>query len=463
VNYRSFLNRDYKSSDRSPAGRKPGHWRLRGLFIVIGCAILGVVLAKTHDPGRGAEPGVAEVADDSAAAQTGARVVRLLDLPGSPVTVVEPAVAPTPAEAEGDWMEVVVKSGDSLSAVFSRLEMHSQMQPILALGEPVKPMRKLFPGQRFRALKDESGLRELVFEPDELRRVRVWRDGDSYAAETIELALEARPRHATAVIRDSLFQAGIDAGLSENLIMELASIFGWDIDFALDIREGDQFTVIYEELYRDAERLRDGRILAAEFVNQGRSVQAVLFTRSDGESDYYSPDGRSMRKAFLRAPVDFRRISSRFQRERWHPVLGVKRPHRGVDYAAAIGTPIRAAGDGRVKFRGTKGGYGNTIIIQHGATYSTLYAHMSRYAGKTAVGTRVRQGQTIGYVGKSGLATGPHLHYEFLVNGVHRNPLTVKLPSAEPLPDEYHAAFKEHSEPLLAQLDLYRRTMLAEQ
>jgi murein DD-endopeptidase MepM/ murein hydrolase activator NlpD len=291
----------------------------------------------------------------------------------------------------------------------------------------------------------------------------VLREAEGYRAELHELALEARPRHASAIIKDSLFQTGIEAGLSENLIMELAQLFGWDIDFALDIRSGDRFTLLYEELYRDGERLRDGRILAAEFVNQGRSVQAVLFTRSDGESDYYSPDGKSMRKAFLRAPVDFRRISSRFQRERWHPVLGVKRPHRGVDYAAAIGTPIKAAGDGRITHRGTKGGYGKTIILQHGATYSTLYAHMSRYAKSTQVGKRVRQGQIIGYVGKTGLATGPHLHYEFRVNGVHRNPLTVKLPSADPLPKRYRAEFEAHATPLLAQLDLYRRTMLAEQ
>jgi murein DD-endopeptidase MepM/ murein hydrolase activator NlpD len=187
----------------------------------------------------------------------------------------------------------------------------------------------------------------------------------------------------------------------------------------------------------------------------------VLFTDHEGNSQYYSEDGRSMRKAFLRSPVDFRRISSTFQRERDHPVLGKKRPHRGVDYAASTGTPIKAAGDGKVIFRGSKGGYGNTVVLQHGGNITTLYAHMSSYRKGVTSGSRVKQGQIIGYVGKTGMATGPHLHYEFRINGAHRNPLTVKLPDAAPIQAEYKAEFMQQSQQLLAQLALFKRTQVA--
>jgi murein DD-endopeptidase MepM/ murein hydrolase activator NlpD len=243
--------------------------------------------------------------------------------------------------------------------------------------------------------------------------------------------------------------------------MELANIFGWDVDFALEIRSGDRFSLIYEEEYLDGQKYGNGPILAAEFINQGKTFRALRYEDEQGRSSYFSPDGKSMRKAFLRAPVDFRRISSRFTRSRWHPVLGKKRPHRGVDYAAAIGTPIKAAGDGRVIFRGKKGGYGNTVIIKHGSQYTTLYGHLSKFRRKVKNGSRVRQGQTIGYVGKTGLATGPHLHYEFRVNGTHRNPLTVKLPAAAPLKAKYRADFSKKSAPLLARLDLISDTMVA--
>jgi murein DD-endopeptidase MepM/ murein hydrolase activator NlpD len=244
--------------------------------------------------------------------------------------------------------------------------------------------------------------------------------------------------------------------------MELVNIFGWDVDFALDIRKGDRFALLFEEHYLDGDKLRDGKILAAEFTSRGDTYRAVLFTDPQGNSQYYSPDGKSMRKAFLRSPVDFRRISSKFQPERYHPVLGKKRPHRGVDYAAKTGTPIKAAGDGKVIFRGRKGGYGNTVVLQHGGNITTLYAHMSKFRRGVSSGSRVKQGQIIGYVGATGLATGPHLHYEFRINGSHRNPLTVKLPDAEPIPAKYKGEFMQQSRQLLAQLDLFKRVQVAE-
>jgi len=272
---------------------------------------------------------------------------------------------------------------------------------------------------------------------------------------------DIQTQSAHSIIQDSLFLSGQRAGLSDSIIMQLANIFGWDIDFALDIRSGDRFSVIYEEKYLDGVKVKDGEIIVAEFVNSGKSFRAIRYTDSQNKTDYYSDSGRSMRKPFLRTPVDFARISSRFNLTRKHPILNTIRAHKGVDYAAATGTPIMAAGDGKVIFRGSKGGYGSTIIIQHGSQYSTLYAHMHKYANRTQKGARVKQGQIIGYIGKSGLATGPHLHYEFLVNGVHRNPLTVKLPDAQPLPESELIRFHSKTQTQFAQLDQLNSTMIA--
>ena len=272
---------------------------------------------------------------------------------------------------------------------------------------------------------------------------------------------EVRISTMAATINDSLYVTGQQSGLSDNLIMELVGIFGWDIDFALDIRSGDSFSLVYEEHFLEGDKLRDGSILAAEFNNQGHIYTAILHRADDGSSNYYSPSGDSMRKAFLRSPVDFRRISSGFSKERFHPVLGKKRPHRGVDYAAATGTPIKASGDGKVIFKGTKGGYGRTLILQHGGKFTTLYAHMSKYQRSIKQGSRVKQGETIGYVGKSGLATGPHLHYEFRVNGEHRNPVKVKFPNAAPIAKVYQESFKEQARHMSALLQMVKDQLLA--
>jgi murein DD-endopeptidase MepM/ murein hydrolase activator NlpD len=266
---------------------------------------------------------------------------------------------------------------------------------------------------------------------------------------------------AVATIDSSLFVAGQRAGLSNKIIMELVEIFGWDVDFASDIRAGDRFAVIYEELYKDGHKLRDGEILAAEFVNQGRTTRALRYVFPEGYSAYFTPDGLSIRKAFLRMPVSYARISSRFSYRRKHPVRHRIRAHRGVDYSARTGTPIKASGDGKVIFVGRKGGYGRTVVLKHGAIYSTLYAHMSRYGRGIKRGQRVRQGQTIGYVGASGLATGPHLHYEFRVRGVHRDPLRVKLPKSAPIDEEYKADFLTASRDVLSRLETLSGTQLA--
>ena len=365
---------------------------------------------------------------------------------------------------QGIWLEEKVKSGDSLALIFSRLKLSPNLlHRIINSSKEAKGLAKIRPGESIRVRVDKQGeLLELIHKRSAIRSLQILPSEESFTAQIHDRSLEKRVASTTGTITNSLYLSAQRAGLSDSLTMELANIFGWDIDFALEIRAGDQFSLIYEEEYLDGKKYRNGSILAAEFINQGKVFRAIRFEDDDGYGSYFSPKGESMRKAFLRAPVDFRRISSRFTKARYHPVLGKKRPHKGVDYAAATGTPIKAAGDGRVIFRGTKGGYGRTVILRHGSQYTTLYGHMSKYRSRVKNGTRVRQGQVIGYVGKSGLATGPHLHYEFRVNGVHRNPLTIKLPAAEPLAKKYKSRFKTVSAPLLAQLDLVAKTMVAD-
>lgn len=368
------------------------------------------------------------------------------------------------AADHGTWHEEQVKRGDSLARIFSRLKLSpSLLHRIVNSSKEAKSLADIRPGETIKVRLDRQGeLLELVHKQSEIRSLQILPVDESFTAQVKDRSLEKRIATASGTITNSLYLGAQRAGLSDSLTMELANIFGWDIDFALEIRAGDQFSLIYEEEYLDGKKYRNGPILAAEFVNQGKIFRAIRFEDDEGYSSYYSPEGESMRKAFLRAPVDFRRISSRFTKARYHPVLGKKRPHKGVDYAAAIGTPIKASGDGRVTFRGTKGGYGRTVMIRHGSQYTTLYAHMSKFRGSVKNGSRVRQGQVIGYVGKSGLATGPHLHYEFRVNGVHRNPLTIKLPAAEPLAKKYRSKFTEITSHLLAELDLISKTMVAD-
>ncbi len=371
--------------------------------------------------------------------------------------------ATTMVEA-GEWTEEQVRKGDSLAKIFSRLDLSPNLlHRIVNSGKQAKELAKIRPGERIRVrLSLEGEMLELLHVQSPIRSLQILPKAETFSAQILDRDLERRVATASGTITNSLYESAQRAGLSDSLIMELANIFGWDIDFALEIRAGDQFSLIYEEEYLDGKKYRNGAILAAEFVNQGKVFRAVRFEYDEGYASYFSPKGESMRKAFLRAPVDFRRISSRFTRARYHPVLGKKRPHRGVDYAAATGTPVKASGDGRVIFRGNKGGYGRTVMIRHGNQYTTLYAHLSKFRSSVKNGSRVRQGQVIGYVGQSGLATGPHLHYEFRVNGAHRNPLTVKLPAAEPLAKKYRSRFAQVSAPLLSQLDLISETMVAD-
>ncbi len=369
------------------------------------------------------------------------------------------AVEPSPSAPEP--LLVTIRSGDTLSGIFDRVGLSQQeLHRLLQQKEARERLRSIRPGKKLSfELGEENRLQRLSYLIDPTQTFEVRRDGDSFRTATIQHPLERRTRFASGVIDSSLFLAAQRAGLSDKTTMEMADIFGWDIDFALDIRAGDRFSVLYEELYRDGEKVRNGDILAAEFSNRGKTYVAVRYTTPDGRSGYYSPDGMQMRKPFLRTPVKFTRISSRFGK-RFHPILNRMRNHKGVDYAAPTGTPIRATADGKVLFKGRKGGYGRTVILKHGKRYSTLYAHMSRY-GKVRTGQRVRQGQVIGYVGQSGRATGPHLHYEFRINGVHRNPLTVRLPKSLPIEKRYLKDFRAKTEKVLALLERHKGTMVA--
>ena len=360
-----------------------------------------------------------------------------------------------PSEA---WLTFTIKPGNTLSELFLKAGLNDKiMYEVLNVKGHAAELTRIFPGEQISFLLDnENAFQKVKLTRNPTQSVVVSRDENgTFSQEIITRAPEIQVSYAAGQIDSSLFLAGQKAGLSEAQIMELANIFGWDIDFILDIREGDSFNLIYEELYLDGEKYKNGRILAANFVNQGNTFSAVLYEHENGDSNYFTPEGESMRKAFIRTPVDFARISSHFNLKRKHPILHKIRAHRGTDYAASHGTPIKAAGDGKVIHARNKGGYGKTVIIQHGNKITTLYAHMSKYARGIKEGRRVKQGQVIGYIGSTGLASGPHLHYEFQVNGVHKNPVKVKLPHADPIPGDQLARFKLLTSKYLAQLNTY--------
>ncbi len=363
-----------------------------------------------------------------------------------------------------DWRTEAVQPGDNLTAIFKRMGLGPQaVHEASNAGKDARRLRDLRPGETLKVRLSAQGdsFEELVYQPNRLETLTLNRAGDTVRSEYLKRKPEVKRSYATGTIRDSLFLDGQKAGLSNRKIMELAGIFGWDIDFALDLREGDTFGVLFEERHLDGEQVGEGNILAAYFSNRGRELTAVRYEDADGNADYFAPDGDSMRKAFLRTPVEFARISSHFNLRRKHPILHTIRAHKGVDYAAPHGTPIRAAGDGRVTFAGTKGGYGRTLVIQHGDSYSTLYAHVKSFKRGIRNGSRVRQGEVVAYVGSSGLATGPHLHYEFRVNGVHRNPLTVKLPKSIPVPRREMPRFVASTRDLVDQIESLRSNPLA--
>lgn len=348
-----------------------------------------------------------------------------------------------------------VRQNENLSTIFSKFKLSQvDLHNITHTNKLGKQFATILAGKTLQITVDANNqLEQLMYHENLIDTLVAKRINHKFSIERTQNIVERKITSTHVVINSSLFIDAQNAGLSDKLIMQLSNIFAWDIDFALNLRRGDMCTVIYENIFIAGKKVGTSNILATKFVNRGRLYTAVRFENKEGFGAYFTPDGKSMHKVFLRAPVDFSRISSRFNLKRQHPVLNKIRAHKGVDYAARIGTPIKATGDGKITFRGYKGGYGRVIIVQHGPKYSTLYAHLSRHQKGQKTGSRVKQGQTIGYVGKSGLATGAHLHYEFRVNGVHKNPLTIKIANATPLKESLLAKFKQQTQPLVAQLN----------
>jgi murein DD-endopeptidase MepM/ murein hydrolase activator NlpD len=372
------------------------------------------------------------------------------------------AVESTPTVAAKDGpasIEVTVQRNDTLDRIFRAASIDlGTLADLRRRPEVRKALDLLRPGESITLTHQHGALHSLNRQISDTLTLSIARQGDGYQVNYIENPLETESIGRRARIETSLFEAGKQAGISAPVIMMLANdIFGWDIDFALDLRTGDEFSVLYEQRFQDGRYVGDGKVLAAEFVNAGKKHRAVWFESADGKVfGYFTPDGSGMRKAFLRSPLDFTRITSHFNPRRKHPISGRIRAHTGVDYAAPTGTPIKASGNGRVVFAGRKGGYGNAVILDHGNGITTLYAHMSRIGSSARSGHKVTQGQVIGYVGSTGASTGPHLHYEYRVRGVHKNPAKVVLPRAE-LPPAYLAEFRAQADTLLAQMNLVAR------
>lgn len=352
-------------------------------------------------------------------------------------------------------LEHTVRSGENLSTIFSTLNLSREdLHKIIHTNATAKQFAEVTPGQDVVATIDADGnLEQLTYNKNPFETLVATRSDDGFDVKLFSKKIDYQATSAKATIHSSLFEDGIKAGLSEKIILKLADIFAWDIDFALNLREGDEFTVVYEKLFVDGKEFDTGEILSVEFINQGKTYAAVRFDDNQGHTGYYTPEGNSLRKAFLQTPMDFARISSHFNLHRKHPILNTIRAHKGVDYAASIGTPVKTTGDGKIVFRGVRHGYGNVVEIEHGQKYSTLYAHLSGFKSGQKIGSKVSQGEVIGYVGKTGLATGPHLHYEFRIAGQHVNPLTAKLPRSLPMDKAFLAKFKAQTQPLMALLE----------
>lgn len=443
----SPLRHDYKTSAyRKPAKPKALQWFAVGL----GIPLIAVFLLDAVT-GRAPQPPV------SSAPIMTASVDELLVSP--PIDHFALLQEPVP---QFDKLMLKFVSGDTMEGLFRRNNLDvGHLMLITQLEEVQKRFRKIKPGDVFEVTHDNGRLISMYTKLDLTSALQIERRAAGFSAKIVERPIEKRNRIAYGVIDSSLFESGANAGLSDKIIMNIAGIFAWDVDFVLDIRAGDNYYVQYEEIWQDEKFVADGEIIAAEFNNNGRTIQAIRFVYDDNRSEYFTPDGHSVRKAFIRAPVDFTRISSNFNPRRRHPILNRIRAHRGVDYAAPRGTPVKASGDGRVIYRSNKSGYGRTIILQHGGNITTLYAHLSGYAAKARMGSRVVQSQTIGYVGMTGLATANHLHYEYRLDGVHRNPRTVNLPDAKPIAEQYRDRFMAEAGSILKELEQFKSTQVA--
>ena len=417
------------------------HARVRRVVALLLLPFLGIVAAF----------GIAPDTVTDTAPRT--QVVEDLTLPAATLSVAPDA---------GFWREERVLRGDTLGAVLSRLGVDDpEAVAWLRNARAARGLYQLVPGRTMRSHTTAEGKLLALRYLNAGKVIRIERAGASFSISEQAVALERRVMMKSGEIRSSLFAATDAANLPDAVAIQIADIFSTDIDFHRDLRRGDRFTVIYEAYYDQGEPLRTGRVLAAEFINNNRAYRAVYFQYAADEGAYYTPEGGNIRKAFLRSPLEFSRITSGFTNARFHPVLQEWRAHRGIDYAAPPGTRVKATGDAVVEFAGRQGGYGNVVVLRHQSAYTTWYGHLSGFAKGLRKGMRVTQGTVIGYVGATGLATGPHLHYEFRINNVHQNPLRVVLPSAPPITAEQRPAFEAATGQLAQHLKLLRGTNLA--
>ena len=365
------------------------------------------------------------------------------------------------AESTRQWEaeEIEIGSGDSLAKIMAKAGYSPKVvHNLMNSGKPANHLTNLHPGQKLTIFRDKQGeFAGLHYHVGTKQTLKIERTGVENSAPELHASLEPRQVKRQRIrtvepLSGSLYLTARRAGLSDQMIMNLAGILSWEIDLGRQPRKNDQLTVIYDKIKTPAGKVLETEIQAVKYEGKYANFEAIKFATSSDKSSYYTLEGENLRRELKRYPVEYTRISSHFDLNRRHPVLGVRRPHLGVDLAAPIGTPIYAAGDGRVTERGRNGGYGRLVSIEHGSGYRTLYAHLNDFARGVDVGDRVEQGQIIGYVGQSGTTTGPHLHYEVIVNGRHRNPVEVALPQADPLTGEYLAEFRSHAEPLVQAL-----------
>ena len=416
--------------------------KLRRLLLAAALPFVGVVAAFGVAPHTITETVVVE------------KVVENVALPGLAAGV---------NPEEGYWHEGRIQRGDTIASALARLHVDDpEALQTLRTNRDARGLYQLVPGKTIRAEVTGDGkllgLRYLV--GNDVYSVE--RQGETLNVRRQPAQLETRTLMRSGVITSSLFAAADAANISDAVAIQIADIFSTDIDFHRDLRKGDRFSVVYEAYYDQGDLVKSGRVVAAEFVSAGKTYQAVYFQNAEGKGGYYTLSGRNIRKAFLRSPLEFSRISSGFTTARFHPVLKQWRAHKGIDYAAPTGTRVKATADGVVEFAGMhRGGYGNLVVLRHQSKYSTWYGHLSGIANGVRKGSRVSQGDVIGYVGATGLATGPHLHYEFRINDVHQNPLDVALPSAPPITAEVKPLFDSATQPLALRLDVLRGTNLA--
>ena len=369
-----------------------------------------------------------------------------------------PALPSAGDATESYWREARIERGDTIASILQRLQIDdASAGQVLQRTSEARLLYRLIPGRTIRAHTTAAGQLLALRYLNGTQLLKIDREGDALVVSEGAAEVETRLHMRSGEIRSSLFAATDAAGMSDAVASQIAEVFSTDIDFHRDLRKGDRFAAVYEVQYHQGEPVKTGRLLSAEFVNNGKTFQAVWFQNPDGEGGYYTPDGKNIRKAFLRSPLEFSRISSGFTMSRFHPVLQTWRAHKGVDYAAPTGTRVRATGDGIIEFFGRQGGYGNLVVLRHQSKYTTWYGHLSGFAPGMQKGKRIVQGDVIGFVGSTGIATGPHLHYEFRTNDVHQDPLRVAMPPAPPLAPQHRAAFDENARPLAERLALVRQ------